>query len=356
MITIDASLGEGGGQVLRSSLTLAILSEQAVHLTNIRAKRSKPGLQAQHLQAVKAAAAICDGNVTGASIGSQTLHFEPGTVKAGNYRFEIGTAGAATLVLQTIFLPLSRATGKSTVVICGGTHVAWSPSYHYLDWLWLPCLRTLGYDAELTLEQAGFYPQGNGRIRAVIRPSAAIQPLQRVERGALLSIRGLSGVGNLDEEIAHRQKLQALRRLEPLCRETKIKAESVQAFGKGTFVALLAAFEQGQACFTSLGAPGKRAEHVADEAADDLQAFLAATGAVDPHLADQLLLPLSLANGPSHFTTSIITQHLLTNAEIIRQFGMAHINIEGKLGENGVVDVHPKPIVKKTLSPFDNSV
>jgi RNA 3'-terminal phosphate cyclase (ATP) len=341
MITLDASLGEGGGQVLRSSLTLAILTQQTVHLTNIRARRSKPGLQAQHLQAVRAAATICNGSVEGAALGSQELRFQPGKTEAGKYHFEIGTAGAATLVLQTIFLPLSQAAGKSTVIISGGTHVAWSPSYHYLDWLWLPCLRRLGYSAELTLEQVGFYPQGGGRIRAAIQPTGTIHPLNLTERGPLTSINGLSGVGNLDEEIARRQKLQALRQLEPICRDTKIKSEAVKSFGKGTFLALLATFEHSAACFTSLGAPGKRAERVADEAVNELLAFLAAPGAVDPHLADQLLLPLTLAGGPSCFSTSQISQHLLTNAEIIRHFDAAEISIEGKLDESGMIQITP---------------
>ncbi|MFZ6031411.1 MAG: RNA 3'-terminal phosphate cyclase [Chloroflexota bacterium] len=342
MIHIDGASGEGGGQVLRSSLTLSILTGQPVRLENIRAGRSKPGLQAQHLQAVKAAAAVCDAQVEGHGLGSQALTFAPRNVRAGNYRFDINTAGAVTLVLQTIFLPLSVASGKSSVTIGGGTHVPWSPSFHYLDWLWLPCLQQLGYNAAFTLGQAGFYPQGGGQVRAVIHPASSLQPKDWSERGALVDIRGLSGVANLDEEIARRQKLQALRTLELRCRDAKIKTESVRSPGKGTYVTLLARFEHTQACFTALGAPGKRAERVADEAAADLEAFLDGEGAIDPHLADQILLPLVLCGGASQVTTTQVTQHLLTNAAVIERFDAAQIAIEGEIGQSGVVRIVSK--------------
>ncbi len=341
MLHIDGSTGEGGGQVLRSSLALAILTGQSVHLTNIRAGRAKPGLQPQHLESVRAAAQICGGQVHGAALNSQQLLFEPGEVHAGRYRFDIGTAGAAPLVLQTIFLPLARAQDSSNVTITGGTHVPHSPCYQYLERQWLPTLQSSGFWARLTMERAGFYPQGGGEIQALIRPVEVIQPYQCLQRGKLLRIRGISAISNLDEGIARRQKLQALRRLEPICEDSKIETMRMPSPGKGTQLMVQAEFEHSTCCYFSLGAIGKRAEQVADEAVDALEAFLASDGAIDEYLADQLLLPLAFASGPSQFRTARVTLHLLTNTEILQTFLPIQVQIDGAEGQPGTVTVTP---------------
>jgi len=344
VITIDGSQGEGGGQVLRSSLTLSVMTGQPIHIQNIRARRSKPGLMHQHLQAVKAAAAASKASLSGAFLGSMELQFEPGEITSGRFKFDIGTAGAATLVLQTIFLPLSFAGSASTVIITGGTHVPWSPCYHYLEELWLPCLKKLGFDARLSLEAAGFYPQGNGRIQTTIRPVEHIFPLQLTRRGDLQSITGVTGVANLEISIADRQRRQALQRLESTVsgkRPPNIRTERMPGKFKGTVLLLCAEFDPGRACFFGLGERGKPAERVADVAIDQLLEFMDAGGAVDPFLADQLLLPLSFATGASEFTTSRVTSHLQTNAAIIEAFEAAAIGIEGEVGQPGRVTVHP---------------
>jgi RNA 3'-terminal phosphate cyclase (ATP) len=350
MIEIDGSLGEGGGQVLRSSLALSVLTHQAVRLRNIRIRRPKPGLAAQHLIAVEAAATICHAEVEGASLGSTRLAFTPGEVRPGTYRFEIPTAGATTLVLQTIFLPLCLAQASSNVAIGGGTHVPWSPCYHYLEQQWLPALKPMGVEARLELEQAGFYPQGGGIIQAVIQPVGKLGALHMTERGALLRMRGISAVANLDADIALRQKLQALRRLEPVCGDTQIEtldlppAPSGTRSGsrtRGTFILLLAQFEKSQAAYFALGEPGKRAERVADEAVELLLEFLASDGAIDQFLADQLLLPLALGSGASEIRTSKVTQHLLTNAEVIRAFLPVKIIVDGEIGQPATVRMTP---------------
>lgn len=341
MIEIDGSLGEGGGQVLRSALALAMLTHQPMRVYNIRALREKPGLKPQHVRAVDAAAAISHAEVRGAAPNSQDITFIPRDIHPGRYRFEIGTAGATTLVLQTIFLPLSAAGAASSVQITGGTHVPWSPSFDYLFVNWLPSLEQMGYSAKLALEQAGFYPQGGGRIDATIRPALTVTPLDWVERGALLRISGISAVANLPLEIAARQKRQALQRLSPQYPDLKIKTVELPAAGKGTFLLLLAEFERGRACYCSLGALGKPAERVADESVDGLEAFLRSGAAMDERLADQLLLPLCLAGGPSQFTTCRVTQHLLTNAEVVQKFLPAQIDIQGALGQPGKVAIHP---------------
>lgn len=343
MIEIDGSQGEGGGQILRSALALSTLTREAFTMSNIRANRSKPGLRPQHLKAVEAAAAISKARVGGAVLNSSYLAFEPGEIHSNRYRFDITTAGAATLVLQTILLPLSQASAASSVILTGGTHVPWSPIYHYLELHWLPVICSMGWDATINLQKAGFNPQGGGRIDGVIRPSMPEKPLQLVQRGALQSIQGLSAVANLDVTIADRQKRQALNRLKSLGVPLKIKTLDVPSPGKGTFLLLQATFENGSACYTALGAPGKPAERVADEAIDAILEHLDTNAAIDQFLADQLLLPCSLAKGVSEFSTSRVTSHLLTNAAIIQTFLPVQIIIQGELDHPGSVTVRSNP-------------
>lgn len=341
MIELDGSRGEGGGQVLRSSLTLSLATGRDMRIHNIRAKRPKPGLRAQHLQAVRAAAEIGNAEVEGDTMGSQSVTFRPGEITAGSFHFKIGTAGATTLVLQSIFIPLSMAEAISEVVITGGTHVKWSPCFHYLDWHWLTYLRQLGYHADMTLEAAGFYPRGGGRLRARIRPMGPLSPIRLVHRGDLVHIQGLSAVSNLPISIAERQRRQTRRRLAGMGCPHEVVIQNIPSTNKGTLLILLARFEHSQVCYFGLGERGKPAELVADEAVDALDAFLATDGAVDEYLADQMLLPLALAPGDSVFRTSKVTRHLLTNAEVIRAFTPTQIEVDGGLGEPGTIRINP---------------
>jgi RNA 3'-terminal phosphate cyclase (ATP) len=331
MIEIDGSMGEGGGQVLRSALTLALLTGRPLHIHSIRAGRSKPGLRAQHLTAVKAAARISGAELEGGRLGSTELSFQPGPLRAGRYRFDIGTAGATSLVLQTLFLPLSHAGAASSLTLTGGTHVPWSPCYHYLELHWLPILRGLGYDAQLWLDQAGFFPRGGGQIRANIRPAGTLQPFQLKSRGTLQRISGVAGVANLSRAIAGRLRRQARYRLGDR-HPVQIKVADMPSPGKGAFLLLMAEYEKGQSCAFALGEPGKRAERVADEAVEGLKISLGAADSLDPYLADQLLLPLAIAPGKSRFRTARVTRHLLTNAEVVRAFLPVKIEIEGSHG------------------------
>jgi RNA 3'-phosphate cyclase len=341
VIELDGSTGEGGGQILRSALALSVVTGKAMRIINIRARRSKPGLRPQHLASVKAAAKISSAVVDGAELGSTSLTFEPGEVRSGRYRFEIGTAGSTSLLLQAIFVPLALGKGTSNLVLTGGTHVPNSPCFHYLDLNWLEYMRKIGYEAQISLEQAGFYPAGGGSVRATIRPLKMHQALDLTSRGVLRKIEGLSGVANLDREIATRQKHQALRRLEPQIKATKIKSIDLPSPGKGTFLLLKADFEHSQCCYFALGAPGKRAELVADEAVNALEELLETDGAIDQYLADQLLLPLALCSKPSRIKTSKITQHLVTNARILCMFLPVKIDIQGEIGNVGLVEIFP---------------
>ena len=335
----DGSMGEGGGRVLRTSLTLAVLTRRALRLENIRARRPKPGLMAQHLKSVEAAAAISGARVEGATLGSGSLLFEPREIRPGAYSFDIGTAGSTSLVLQTILVPLAFAAEASTVVVTGGTHVHWSPSFHYLDWQWAPFLRRIGFDLRLELEQAGFYPRGGGRVRATTCPSSRRAPLRLAERGALVGIRGISGVGRLDRGIAVRQERRARERLAGLSREITIEVAEVSAASPGTFLLLLAECEHSQGCYCALGARGKPADQEAEAAADGIAAFHAGDGAVDPWLAAQLILPLAVAGGDSDLRPAKVTEHLLTNARVVKEFLPVQIDIAGEAGEPGTIRI-----------------
>ncbi len=346
MIQINGALGEGGGQVLRTALTLSILTQQAVRISNIRLRRPKPGLQAQHLACVDAAASISRATVEGASRESTKLVFQPGKIRTGRFHFEINTAGSACLVLQTIFLPLSLAGSTSTVSISGGTHVPWSPSYHYLAYQWLPVLTWMGFSAEINLQQAGFYPRGGGVIRATLHPCHRIQPLQADEPLKTAQIEGISMVSNLEKSIAERQKRQATLRLLPHFASIRIKIAEIPAASPGTHLLLKAVSHSADGpplggCYSSLGQRGKPAERVADEAVDPIINYVQSGASVDRFLADQILLPLALAKSPSWFTTDAITTHLLTNAEVIRAFLPVQINIEGQMDSPGRVSLQP---------------
>ncbi len=338
MIEINGSFGEGGGQVLRTSLTLSALTGKPLCVHNIRANRDQPGLRPQHLTAVNAIAEITRAEVSGVFVNASEVTLIPSEIHPGNYQFDIPTAGALTLVLQTVFPPLSFADGASWVTLTGGTHVRWSPIFHYVQEQWLPLMKSLGYRIEVHLAQSGFFPRGGGEATLKVLPARVLSPYRCAERGKLVSIRGLSGAANLEDSIATRQKHQALKRLYAVCRDSKIKTLRLSAPGKGTFILLKANFENcGSACYTALGAPGKPAEQVADEAVDQMMNFLATDGCVDQYLADQLLLPLSLMEGVSEFRTNLLSEHLLTNAHIIRQFMPVGIEIEGEKGAPGLI-------------------
>ncbi|MGE5278197.1 MAG: RNA 3'-terminal phosphate cyclase [Acidobacteriota bacterium] len=339
MIEIDGSIGEGGGQVLRSCLSLSAITGQAFRLTRIRARRPQPGLKSQHRKAVEAAAAVCGARVEGAALGSRTLSFEPGPVAAGDFSFDIGTAGSTSLVLQTILPALSVATAVSRVDLRGGTHVRWSPCFDYLKIQWLPFLRKIGFDADLEMLRAGFYPVGGGLLRAAIRPAGQLTGMDFLARGALRRIHGVAAVARLDLRIAERLRDQALRRLSARASAVELDIVHLEAPSPGAFLLLRAEFESSSACFWAPGERGKPAERVADEAVSELDEFLASPGAIDPYLGDQLVLPLALAAGASALAVSRVTGHLVTNAEIVRRFLPAQIEVGAPVGQPGVVRI-----------------
>lgn len=339
LIPIDGSRGEGGGQIIRAALALAAATGQGFEMTGIRSRRAQPGLRPQHLAAVRAVSLACGAKYSGVVDGSQELRFEPGPVVGGEFDFEIATAGALTLVLQTVLVPLAMAQGPSRIGITGGTHVRWSPSYHYLAHHWAAVVRRLGLDLGFRLERAGFYPPGGGRAHAQVTPwQRPRSPLCLEERGALLAIRGTSGAAHLRGQVAERQRSAAQQRLWEARRlEVAWELESPPAGSPGSYLLLEAVFEKTRAAFGFLGERGLAAEIVGDRAARALLGFLDGEGAVDAHLADQLVVPLALAGG-GRVTTNQVTSHLGTVAEVVGLFGVA-ARVWGRQGGPGGVEV-----------------
>jgi RNA 3'-terminal phosphate cyclase (ATP) len=345
MINIDGSYGEGGGQIVRTALGLSCLFRKPFRIYHIRKGRKKPGLMPQHLTCVSAARLIAGAVVKGDNPGSTELVFSPGEPQGGTYAFDIGTAGSVSLVLQTL-IPALLFTGRmSSVTLMGGTHVPFSPPFHFLSGIFVPFLEHLRVKMQLSIETYGFYPKGGGRIRADIFPADRISPLDLMERGEVSSINGLSGVGGLPPSIAVRQHRAALARISAsageLANKTAIDIISVPAHSPGTFVYLECRSENSLAGFSALGARGKRAEAVGDEAAGELINYCRSGAVLDRHLADQIVLYLALSGHESAFTTESVTNHLLTNLWTIGLFHRYTYSVEGKVGETGTVRITP---------------
>ncbi len=342
-IEIDGSYGEGGGQVLRTSLTLSVLTGRSLRVEHIRAGRNKPGLRPQHLTAVRAAAAICGAQLEGDEIGSRDLSFIPsGPARAGQYTFDVteaaqgGSAGSVGLVLQTIFLPLALTDGESHVTLRGGTHVPWAPSISYVEHVFLPQLARMGAQAQIELEQWGFYPAGGGHVQVRISGRAGdLCPLQLAERGACQSAWGIAAAMNLPSHIPQRMADRARGLLTEAGLSARMEPRRLRGNGPGAGLFLFVEYDQVTAGFTVYGRKGLPSERVAEMACGELLAHHRATGAVDPHLVDQLVLPAVLAEGETRVSTARVTQHLLTNVWAVRQFLAREIQVEGELGSPG---------------------
>ncbi|HEY7242801.1 MAG TPA: RNA 3'-terminal phosphate cyclase [Xanthobacteraceae bacterium] len=340
VLVLDGSHGEGGGQILRTALSLSATTARAFHLVSIRAGRRNPGLLPQHLSAVRAAAAISAASVAGDRLGSSELSFAPSQPpKEGSYIFDVaeaaerGSAGSATLVLQTLVVPLALAHAASRLTVRGGTHVEWSPPFDHFVNAYLPALQHIGFRVDAMLERWGWYPVGGGEIVCTIagrspRDEGWPNPLHALERGVLRCIHGRSVAANLPAHIAQRMADRARASLCDLGVAVDIEPLRVTASCPGAGIFLIADYDPLAASFSAYGRLGRPAEAVADQAVGALREHHASGSAVELHLADQLLLPLSFASGPSQFTAPRPTGHLLTNAWTIRQFGAAAISIE----------------------------
>lgn len=340
-LVIDGSLGEGGGQVLRTSLTLALLTGRPFEMHSIRAGRKSPGLRAQHLAAVRAAAAISNAELDGDAIGSTSLRFEPGAVQSGAYTFDIGTAGSTTLLLQTLVLPLSEAAGSSQVRVVGGTHNPLAPPFEALDRSFLPALSALGHTLELTLERPGFYPRGGGAVTLHVGPSRMVHdPVDWTRRAAGVRLALHVLLGQLPRHVAEREIETVVRGLG--WDRRRIDAEIVErddVLCPGNALSLIVRGEPFDEVFTVLGERGLPAERVARRLIREAKPYLASDVPVGSHLADQLLLPLARAGGGA-FRTLPPTEHARTQARLLETWLGLRIDVRAEEGgETFHVDV-----------------
>jgi len=318
MIRIDGSIGEGGGQILRTALSLSLCTGHAFRIERIRARRRRPGLQPQHLAAVHAAATIGHASVQGAEPGSGTLEFAPGSIRPGNYHFDIGTAGSTTLVLQTVLPPLMLAAAPSRLDIEGGTHNPMAPPFEFVQHAWRPLIERMGPRLALQLDRPGFYPAGGGRIAAAIEPAARLTPLRLDARGPVLALEAEILLCHLPRHIAERERTILQRAFD--IPDTRIRIHTDDsAPGPGNAVSLFVMAEHVTEVFTAIGRRGLPAEKVAGQVVDAAQEYLSADVPVGRHLADQLLLPLALA-GAGRFVTLPPSRHTTTNITVIRRF------------------------------------
>ncbi len=314
MIEVDGSRGEGGGQILRTSLALAAITGRAVRFTRIRAHRAKPGLQRQHLACVEAAAAICGAEVHGGGLGDTELELHPGPLHAGDWSFTIGTAGSCGLVFQTVLPPLLLAPGPSRVVIEGGTHNSMAPPFEFLARAFVPLVVRMGGTVRLTLDRHGFYPAGGGRIIAEIEPST-LRPLELVDGGAVRRCSARAVVARLPPHVGERE-LGVVRRELGWEGGTTVEVES---HGPGNVLVLEIEREHVTEIVTGFGEKGLPAERVADRATREAQQYLDTGAPIGEHLADQLMLPAVLAGGAKYRTVPL-SQHSRTNLDTIRLF------------------------------------
>jgi RNA 3'-terminal phosphate cyclase (ATP) len=347
MLILNGSYGEGGGQILRSALSLSIITGESVRLDQIRAHRSKPGLRAQHLTAVRAAAALSDAVVVGDELGSETLEFIPQTaVRPGEYTFKMDaaagrtSAGSATLVLQTLLLPLALVKGTSTLTIQGGTTVPMSPPALYIEKVYLPVLFEMGVRAKFTHNVWGFNPVGGGEISVEITGREGLRGINLTERGKMLRVEGLAFAAKLPSHIPQRMTNRARSVLREAGFRTQIAPEHVPSPGLGTGLFLCARYEQSVAGFSTLGRKRLPSEEVAEMTCRDLFAHHHTGAAVDPYLGDQLVLPFVLAEGASRASVSKVTRHLLTNVWAMRQFGFTSVCVQGDPGKRGMLLTH----------------
>ncbi|MFH1774860.1 MAG: RNA 3'-terminal phosphate cyclase [Methanobacteriota archaeon] len=345
MIEIDGSYGEGGGQILRTSIALGALLREPIKIFNIRLKRPKPGLAQQHLTGIKAMQKITDAEVSGAEVGSTEVKFSPGAIKSGSYAIDVGTAGSISLVLQTLLLPGAFTDKVIELKIRGGTDVAWSPSMDYLKNVFCRIVGKMGCNAGIELLKRGYYPKGNGEVVAKVFPVKNFNALQLADKGNLIRIKGTAHSSNLPCHIVERE-IKAAKNI--LGSECEIAGECSKYFSTGTGITLWAEYEGSVLGASAIGEIGKPAEKVGAEAAKKLLEEMQSGAAVDSHMGDQIIPYLAIANGNSEIVVSRLTNHLKTNIyivekilgsrfEILEREGRYYIRVKGTGFENEFV-------------------
>ncbi|GAB6148312.1 RNA 3'-terminal phosphate cyclase [Stetteria hydrogenophila] len=345
---IDGSMGEGGGQILRTAIALSAVTGIPVRIYNIRAKRRNPGLRPQHLTAVKAVAELCGARVEGARVGSMELTFTPGRVRSGSFRFDVGTAGSVSLVLQALLPVLAYAPGPVEVEVRGGTDVPMAPTIDYVRFVLAGILRAAGYEFEVQLIRRGHYPRGGGVVRVrVDDPPGGFRAVRFTERGGLRAVRGVSHAVRLPRHVAERQARAAA---EVVRRELGVEAEIEldvpepgrdPHLGPGSGILVYALFDGSIMGGDALGARGKRAEVVGREAAEKLVEDVKTGAALDRYMSDMIIIYAALARGVSEFTGARLTMHAWTVLKLVEAMveGFTY-KVEGSIGEPFKATVH----------------
>ncbi len=343
IVNIDGSYGEGGGQIYRNSLAYSAVVRRPVRIYNIRAKRSNPGLRPQHLTVLRALAEITNARVEGASIGSREVIFKPQRIRGGKYRFDVGTAGSISLVLQGLIPALLFADRETDIEIRGGTDVKWSPPIDAIRFVLIPALRRLGADIEIDVIRRGHYPRGGGIVRVHIEPISKLKPILLMDQGKILRICGISHCVKLPAHVAKRQAESAKKFLEAKGFSVEIETEYYERekdphLGPGSGIVLWAetttnAILEGDA----LGERGKPAEKVGEEAARGLYEQISLGGAVDVHHTDQLIIFMALADGISKIKSSLISMHTISAIYIAERIVGAKFRIDGEHGKPGII-------------------
>ena len=344
-IEIDGSFLEGGGQILRMSVAISAVTGKPIRIYNIRAKRSPPGLRAQHMNAVRALAQLADADVKGLGIGSKEIEFDPGSLKGGSFKIDVGTAGSTSLVLQALMPAMSFSQAKTYVEIKGGTNNPMAPAVEYLQGVLLPVVSKMGCEGSIELLRRGFYPRGQGVVRATVEPVKALKPIVMEKLGEIEEIRGISYSSRLPAHIVERMARSAERALtEAGYKNVKIDLEALQvndrrcAANPGCGIILFAKSKEDAILGAdSLGELGKPAEKVGAEAAKGLLKQLAAEAPVDRYLADQIIIYMSLAHGRSAIRTSELTLHALTCILLSEKMVSARFKIEGEEGRPSTI-------------------
>lgn len=337
-IIIDGSEGEGGGQILRSTLSLSMCTGTPVRIINIRAGRRKSGLMRQHLACVRASQTICGAQVTGDELGSGAVDFTPGEIKPGNYSFAIGSAGSTSLVFQTILPALMLATSTSTVTLSGGTHNGLAPSFDFIKHCFIPAVAKLGVAVDAQLHDYGFAPMGGGSWTATIQPAdlstrlKLTTPDERYRRQAIVTQSGV------ERSVAERELKYVRRKLGWAKDDMEIK--QVESVGPGNLVSLRLSGDQVTEVIEEVGSRGIKAERVAGRAASAMKRFINSGAAVGEHLCDQLLLPLALGVG-GRFTTVKPSLHTKTNILVIKAFVSCAITVKEQDEDRFEVSVQP---------------
>lgn len=340
LLELDGAHGEGGGQVVRSALGLAVATGRGFRITNVRGRRAKPGLLRQHLTAARAVADVCGGRLRGAELRSRELTFVPGAPRPGRYRFDIGSAGSTLLVVQAMLPVLATTPGRWQLALTGGTHNPMAPSYEFFARALAPLLGRMGVTVRPELERAGFYPAGGGRLHLAVDGVARPARLDLPARGAVRSATGFALVANLPGGVGHREVATLCARLG--WPSTAAQVLRTDASGPGNAVVVAVEAEHVTEVITSLGAKGVPAEAVATAAADEVAAYLAADVPVGAHLADQLLVPMALGDGGT-FDTTAPTLHTTTQVDLVRWFLGSEITLAEVAPGRWRVTVPPRP-------------